>query len=85
MMGILNDDDWRFFTQFTFNIIDTVANTPEEHIMCIECHNLWLLLEVDVETIELMGLAKTQSESKKCNSIQTRKSRIFHDRGSESE
>jgi len=85
MKGVPKDDDWRFFTQLMYNKIETLANKPEEIVTKMKAHEAWQQQEVDLESIELLALAKTQRKSEKQNSKQTRKSRKSCDSGSESD
>jgi hypothetical protein len=49
MQGTPKDHDWRVFTQLMYDEIDTLADTPD-----------WIMhrLEVDLEIIELLALAR---------------------------
>jgi hypothetical protein len=85
MQGIPNDDDWRFFTQLMYDKIDTLADKPEEVIMKMKAHETRQQQEVDLESIELLALAKTRTKSEKRHSKHSWKSRKSRDSGSESD
>jgi hypothetical protein len=75
MKGVPKDDDWRFFTKLMWDIIDTLADKPEEIVTKMKAHEARHQQEVGLESIELQELAKIQRKSEKRNSKQTRKSR----------
>jgi len=83
--GIPKDDDWRFFTQLMYDKIDTLADKPEEIIMKMKTHKVWQQQEVDLDSIELLALAKTGTKSEKWNSTQSRKFRKSRDSGRDSD
>jgi len=83
MQGIPKDDDWRFFTQLMYDKIDTLVDKPEEIVTKMKAHAARHQQEVDLESIELLALAKTRRKSDKRR--QTRKSRKSSDSGSESD
>jgi len=85
MKGIPKDDDWRFFTQLMYDKIDTLADKAEEVIMKMKAHEARQQQEVDLESIELLALAKTRTKSEKRSSKHSRKSRKSRDSGSESD
>jgi len=85
MKGIPKDDDWRFFTQLMYDKIDTLADKPEEIVTKMKAHEARHQQEVDLESIELMALAKTRTKSEKRSSKHSWKSRKSHDSGSESD
>jgi len=85
MKGIPKDDDWRFFTKLMYDKIDTLADKPEEVIMKMKAHEARQQQEVDLESIELLALAKTRTKSEKRSSKHSRKSRKSRDSGSESD
>jgi hypothetical protein len=72
--GVLNDDDWRFFTQMMYDKIDTLADKLEEIVTKIKAHEARPQQEVNLESIESLALAKTWRNSGKRNSKHTRKS-----------
>jgi hypothetical protein len=74
MQGIPKDDDWRVFTQLMYDKIDTLAYKPEEIVTKMKAHEARHQQEVDLESIELLALAKTRTKSDKRR--QTRKSRM---------
>jgi hypothetical protein len=83
MKGVPKDDDWRFFTQLMYDKIDTLAAKPEEIVKKMKAHEARHQQEVDLESIELLALARTRTKSDKRR--QTRKSRKSRDSGSESD
>jgi hypothetical protein len=83
MQGIPKDDDWRFFTQLMYDKIDTLADKPEEIVMKIKAHKARHQQEVDLESMELITLAKTRTKSDKRR--QSPKSRKFRNSSSESD
>jgi hypothetical protein len=85
MQGIPKDDDWRFFTQLMYDKIDTLADKPEEIVTKMKAHEARHQQEVDLESIELLALAKTRTKSEKRSSKHTRKSRKSRDSDSESD
>jgi len=86
MKGVPKDDDWRFFTQLMYDKIDTLAEKPEEIVTKMKAHEALHQQKVDLESIELLPLAKLRTKSKKRNSKQTRKSgRKSRESGSESD
>jgi hypothetical protein len=85
MKGVPKDDDWKFFTQVMYHKIDTLADKPEEIVKKMKAHEARHQQEVDLESIELLALAKTQRKSEKWNSKQTWKSQKSCESGSESE
>jgi viroplasmin and RNaseH domain-containing protein len=71
MKGVPKDDDWKLFTQVM--------------VKKMKAHEARHQQEVDLESIELLALAKTQRKSEKWNSQQTWKSQKSCESGSESE
>jgi hypothetical protein len=63
MQGIPKNDDWRFFTQLMYDKIDTLADKPEEIVTKMKVHEVRHQHEVDMESIELLALAKIQTKS----------------------
>jgi len=85
MKGVPKDDDWRFFTQLMYDKIDTLADKPEEIVTKMKADEARHQQEVNLESIELLALAKTWTNSEKRSSKHSRKSRKSRDSGSESE
>jgi len=85
MKGVPKDDDWRLLTLLKYDKIDTLADKPEQIVTKIKAHEARQQQEVDLESIELLALAKTRRKSKKRNLKPTRKSRKSRDSGSESD
>jgi len=85
MKGVPKDDDWKFFTQLMYDKIDTLADKPEEIVTKMKAHQARHQQEVDLESIELLALAKTQTKSEKRSSKHSRKSRKSRGSGSESD
>jgi len=85
MQGIPKDDDWRFFTQLMYDKIDTLADIPEKIVIKMKAHGARHQQEVDLESIELLALAKTRMKSEKRSSKHSRKSRKSHGSGSKSD
>jgi len=85
MKGIPKDDGWPLFTQLMYDMIDTLADKPEEVIMKRTAYKARQLQEVDLESIELLPLAKTRTKSEKWNSKQTWKTRKTCDSDNESD
>jgi hypothetical protein len=83
MHGTPKDEDWRFFTQLMYDKIDTLADNPEEIVTKMKSLEARHQQQVDLESIELLPLAKTRTKSDKRR--QTRKSRKSRDPGSESD
>jgi hypothetical protein len=83
MQGIPKDDDWRVFTQLMYDKIDTLADKPEEIVTKMKAHQARHQQEVDLESIELLALAKTQTKSDRRR--QTRKSLKSRNTGSASD
>jgi hypothetical protein len=68
-----------------YNKLNTLADKPEEIVMKMKAHRVRHQPEVDLESIKLLALAKTQMKIKKRNSKHTRKSRKSRDSGTESD
>jgi len=85
MKGVPKDDDWRFFTQLMYDKIDTLADKPEAIVTKMKAHEARHQQEVDLESIELLALAKTQTKSEERSSNHSRKSRKSSGSGSESD
>jgi hypothetical protein len=71
MNSVPKDDDWRFFTQLIYDRIDTVADKPEEIIRMMKAHQSRHQHAVDLESIELLALAKTRTKSEQQSSKDT--------------
>jgi hypothetical protein len=85
MTGVPKDDDWRFCIQLMYDTIDTLADKPEWIVVKMEAQEARHQHEVDLDSIELLALAKTPTESKKRSSKFFWKSRMSCDSGSESD
>jgi len=85
MKGIPKDEDWRVFTQLMYDKIDTLADKLEEVIMKMKAHEARQQQQVDLESIELLALAMTRTQSERGNSKHSRKSRKLRDSSSESD
>jgi len=66
-----------------YDKIDTIADKPEEIVTKMKAHEARQQQQVDLESIELLALAKMRTKSDKWR--QTRKSRKSHDCGSDSD
>jgi hypothetical protein len=85
MLSIPRDNDYRFFTQLMYDKIDTLADKPEEIVTQMKANEARHQQAVDLESIELLALAKTRRKSEKWNSKYSQKSRKSRDSASGSE
>jgi hypothetical protein len=60
MKGVLQDDDWRLFTQLMYDKIDTLADKPEEIVTKMIAHEARQQQEVGLKSLKLLALAKTR-------------------------
>jgi hypothetical protein len=79
--GVPKDGDWGFFIQLMYDTIGTLADKPEETVTNMDAHEARQQQEVDLESIELLALAKTRTQSENRNS-KTRMSKISRRSGS---
>lgn len=59
MKGIRKDDDWRFFNQMMYNMINSLTNNHQEVNKQIDTHKAWQQLKIDLAGIALLAPAKT--------------------------
>jgi len=85
MKGVPKNDDWRFFTQLMYDKIETLADEPEEIVTKMKAHDARHQQEVDLESIELLALAKTRTKSEKRSSKHSRKAQKSRGSGSRSD
>jgi len=85
MKGVPKNDDWRFFTQLTYDKIDTLADKQEEIVTKMKAHEERHQQEVDFKSIEWRALAKMRTKSEKRSSKHSQKSQKSCDSSSESD
>jgi hypothetical protein len=68
MNGVPKDDDWRLFSQLIYDKIDTVADKPEEIVRMMKAQQSRHQHAVDLESIQLLALAKTRTKSEQQSS-----------------
>ena len=83
MKGIPKDDHWRFFTQLMYDMIDTLADKPEEVVTKMKAHEPQLQKEDDSDVAVMLSNLRTKNWKRK--SKQTRKSWKYRDSGSQSD
>jgi hypothetical protein len=72
--GVPTDDDWTFFTHLMYHKIDTLGDKLEAIVTTMKAHRARHQQEVNLESIELLGLGKTRTKSEKRSSKHSRKS-----------
>jgi len=77
MKRIPKDEDWRFFTQLMYNMIDTLADKPEDIFTNMSAHEARLQQADDWEGTALFSKLRTKSEKRK--SKHSRKSQMSRD------